>query len=214
MKGKLFRNFFELPAPILSLTLIGVLLLSALIYYRAVKIQRFLEPALALSTPRITFAKNVKNLLFSEFGIEHAEHILFTSNSLYVDKTLLLPGTQGQGPDSAVIEKLGRIFLSVLKDPDMRGYVDFIMISAKFPAGADAKAAAANRVLSQRQAEAILTSLFRVSPELQKEYGAYFAASALPAMPADKEGNLVEFRLLPSERLHIDVLRSLQKYAH
>jgi len=37
--------------PVISLLLIGLVLLNALLYYRSVKIQRFLEPALALSQP-------------------------------------------------------------------------------------------------------------------------------------------------------------------
>ena len=35
--------------PLLSLALIGVMLLSAVLYYRAVRIQRFLEPSVAVT---------------------------------------------------------------------------------------------------------------------------------------------------------------------
>ena len=210
MKGKLLGKFFQLPAPILSLTLIGILLLSAVLYYRAVKIQRFLEPALAISTPRITFAKNIRQLLSREFGAESAAGIRFATNSLYVEQTLLFTA----GSDTRVLNGLSQVFLSVLKDRDLRGYVDCILISAKFPAGADEGLNEKGRYQAQRTAESVLSSLYRVSPELRKDYEAYFAATALPADYSEKEVSSVEFRFLPSERLHIDVLRTLQKYVH
>jgi hypothetical protein len=55
-----FRKLILQPGPILSLTLIGILLLSAVIYYRANNVQRFLEPALALSEPRLKFSQNIR----------------------------------------------------------------------------------------------------------------------------------------------------------
>jgi len=68
MKKVSINKFILPPGPILILTLIGLLLLSALLYYRAVKIQRFLEPVLAITQPRIAFSKNIYNLLLREFG--------------------------------------------------------------------------------------------------------------------------------------------------
>ena len=57
--------------PVLSLLLIGLVVLSALLYYRAVKIQRFLEPALALSQPRNEFTKNISQNFQREIGRAH-----------------------------------------------------------------------------------------------------------------------------------------------
>ena len=51
------------PGPLLSLLLIGLVLLSGLLYYRAVRIQRFMEPALALSQPRNDFSEAIEQNL-------------------------------------------------------------------------------------------------------------------------------------------------------
>ncbi|MCL5023578.1 MAG: hypothetical protein M1497_09480 [Nitrospirae bacterium] len=201
------KKFFELPAPVLSLALIGVLLLGALLYYRAVRVQRFLEPALAMSTPRIAFAKNIRTLLSREFAAEKPEGIRFAANSIYVEQSLL-SGASASG----VLNRLSRVFLAVLRDRNLRGYVDFVLISTKYRAAADERTTEGRRFGAQRAAESVLSSLYRVSPELRRDYETYFAATALHADHAAKEARWVEFRFLPSERLHIDVLTTLEKY--
>lgn len=211
MKREPFRKFLQ-TGPVMILTLIGILLLSAVLYYRAVKIQRFLEPALAISTPRISFAKNIRNLLLKEFGMEQMSDIRFTTNSIFVERRLLLSGIHEPRSDSPTMKKLSVVFLSVLKDPDMRDYVDFILISAKFPANDGSEPDEKKRLQTQQRAEVVLNSLFRVSPELAKDYGTYFAATTVPVSSSEKDINWIEFRFIPSERLHIEVLKSLKKY--
>lgn len=213
MKREPLRKLFQLPGPILSLTLIGILLLSAVLYYRAVKIQRFLEPALAISTPRVAFAKNIKHLISGEFGIEGATGIRFTTSSIFVDRSLIASGVRGTY-DTASLKKLGRVFVSVLKDPDMRDYVDFILIISPLPLSADTDLNERRRVDLQHRSELILDSLYRASPDLKDKYGKYFAASVVPVQSREGEAGWVEFRFIPSERLHIEVLKSLQKYVH
>lgn len=198
--------------PILGLTLIGALLLSAILYYRAVKIQRFLEPALAISAPRMEFSKNIKRLISKEFGTEKITGIRFTTNSIFVEKSLLLIGVHEPDPRSATLKKLSRVFLSVLQDPDMRDYVDFILVRVKFPINSDTDEKRRFRV--QQRADLILNSLYKVAPELGRNYRTYFAATVEPVDSSEKEIQWVEFRFIPTERLHIEVLQSLRKYVH
>jgi hypothetical protein len=213
MRWERVKRFFQLPGPVLSLTLIGILLLSAVLYYRAVKIQRFLEPALAISTPRFLFSKNMNLQLSKEFGVEHGTTIKYMTNSIFIDKSLLPSGPNGPGSDPDALKKLGQVFLSVLQDPNMSDYVDFILIGIRFPAAPDAGRNEAKRRETQRRAEFVLHSLFRVTPELEKDYGKHFSATALPDT-AEKNTAWVEFRFIPSEMLHIEVLKSLKKYVH
>src|SRR5512143_2212095 len=63
MKGGSLWKYAPPPGPVISLLLIGLVLLSSLLYYRSVKIQRFLEPALALSQPRNEFAKHIRQII-------------------------------------------------------------------------------------------------------------------------------------------------------
>src|SRR6266542_73897 len=75
--------------PVFSLILIGIVLLSGLLYYRAVKIQRYLEPVLALSQPRNEFSKNINRMFEKEFGAAPIKGLTVNASSLTMDKSLL-----------------------------------------------------------------------------------------------------------------------------
>ncbi len=196
-----------MPGPILILILIGILILSAVLYYRAVKIQRFLEPALAITTPRIEFSKNIQQILSKEFGSAEMAGIRFTSNSIFVQKALLTMGIHKEKSDLSPLRKLSRVLLSVLKDPDMKGYIDFVLVSLRLPPGE-------NRSDVQERAELLLNSLYKVSPELYKDYRALLAVTVVSGNFSKSELEWVEFRFVPTERLHMEVLQSLRKYTN
>ncbi len=215
MKGVSIKKFILPPGPILILTLIGLLLLSALLYYRAVKIQRFLEPALAITQPRITFSKNIKNLLLREFGKEELKSIKFETGSILVEQSLLIAGVHNiNGEDTAVLKKLGHVFLAALSDPAIRGNISLIIVSTRLPLSPEIRSNKESRYQIQNRAELILNSMYKVAPGLEEKYGRYFAATALPVDPSVKDPDWIEFRIIPTERLHIEVLKSLEKYAH
>lgn len=207
------KRLFQLPGPILSLTLIGILILSAVLYYRAVKIQRFLEPALAITTPRSEFSSGIKRMLFREFGSGGMKGVRFGAGSIFVEKTLLTRGIHGKNSDSTSLGKLGRVFLYLLKDPDMKRRVDFILVSLKLPVhGTGEYPAGQEKRQMEERAGLLLNSLFRVSPELAKNYRPFFAVTVVSGDFSKNETEWVEFRFIPTDRLHIDVLESLKKY--
>lgn len=212
MKAESLRKMLLPPGPVLSLTLIGLLLLSAVLYYRAVNIQRFLEPALAISQPRMEFAENLSRLLVKEFSTEDSKGVLFTADTIFIDESLLYVGVHHM-EGTSVVKKLSRVFLSVLEDPDMRPYIELIMVGTRLPLSADQAVNKRRRLQIQHKAELILSSLYKAEPRLESEYGMYFAATALPVDVLKTQTNWVEFRIVPTLRLHIDVLQKLEKYA-
>ena len=215
MKGVDIKKFILPPGPILILTLIGLLLLSALLYYRAVKIQRFLEPALAITQPRITFSKNINNLLLREFGKEESEGIKFKTGSILVEQSLLISGVHNiKGEDTEVLKKLGRVFMDAFSDPDIRDNISLILVIARPPLSPENRSNKEFRYQIQNRAALILNSMYKVAPGLESDYGRYFAATDLPVGPAVKETEWIEFRIIPTEKLHIEVLQRLEKYAH
>ena len=215
MKGVSIKKFILPPGPILILTLIGLLLLSALLYYRAVRIQRFLEPVLAITQPRITFSRNINNLLLREFGKEESKGIKFKTGSILVEQSLLLAGVHKiNGGDTVVLEKLGHVFLAALSDPAIRENISLIIVSTRLPLSPEIRSNKELRNLAQNRAELILNSIYKVAPGLEMAYGRYFAATALPVDPAVKDADWIEFRIIPTDRLHIEVLQRLEKYAH
>jgi hypothetical protein len=208
MKTENIRKFFLPPGPILALTLIGLMLLSALLYYRSVRIQRFLEPALAMSEPRLKFGQNINDLISKEFGAEEIDGIKFKSNSIFVRQSLLFTSSNDLRSDT--IKKLANIFLSALNNPDIRKHISIILVSARMPINNMDKQ---QLLLLQQMAGQILEALYASEPKLEKEFNKYFGSTALTSDSKIKELNLIEFRIVPSEQLHIEVLQRLMKYA-
>ena len=66
----------------------------------------------------------------------------------------------------------------------------------------------------QDRAVLILNSLYTINPKLERDYAKYFAATSLPTGTPEKGGPVVEFRIIPTERLHIEVLQRLERYAY
>ena len=212
MKGTSIKKFILPPGPILILTLIGLLLLSALLYYRAVKIQRFLEPALAITQPRITFSKNINNLILREFGKEESKGIKFRTGSILVEQSLLIAGVHKINGEDTVLKKLGRVFLAALSDPAISDNISLIIVSTRLPFSPEIRPDKESRYEVQNRAELILNSMYEAAPGLERKYGRYFAATALPVNPAVKDPDWIEFRIIPTEKLHIEVLQRLEKY--
>lgn len=213
MKGKFIKDVFFEPGAVTSLTLIGLLLLGGLLYHKSVRVQRFLEPALALSQPKIEFAQSIDRILAKEFGEGKLDGVMFTPESILVHGTLLLVGrpydeTQKGGE---IFGKLARVFISILDDPQMRGNVDLIFVSTKIFMGPETGTGSGVRIDAQRRAEFILNALYEAEPDLEMKYRAFFSAAAVPAMTQNEVG-WVEFKIIPTGRLHIEVLQRLEKY--
>jgi len=213
MRENPVRRFILPLGPLLGLTLIGILVLSALLYYRAVKIQRFLEPALAISQPRMKFSQSVTSLLSKEFGTGQLKGLRFRAGSIFVDPSLLLNKIHPlRESDPLVLKKLGSVFLTALDDPEIRDNISLILVCTRFPLDPDGKTNKEMRAKMEERAGLILSSMFAVEPALGKSYGTYFAATALSVGTGMKETDWIEFRIVPSERLHIEVLLKLEKY--
>ncbi len=213
MKFGKVKKFILPPGPILSLTLIGLLLLSAVIYYRAVKVQRFLEPALAFSQPRLQFSQSINDLLSKEFGTRETRGVRLKAGAILVNQSLLFPPGQSVRPDqSEVLHRLGHVFLQALDDPAIRDNISLILVSTRLPLSTDARLNTALRFQLQGRALLILNSLYAAEPAIEKKYGKYFAATALPVEGPLKEAEWIEFRIIPAERFHIILLQRLEKY--
>ncbi len=213
MRFGTIRKFILPPGPILSLTLIGLLLLSAVIYYRAIKVQRFLEPALAFSQPRLQFSQSINNLLSKEFGTKETQGVRLRAGAIFVNQSLLFPAGRMTRPDqSQVLHKLGHVFLRALDDPDIRDNISLILVSTRLPLSTDAELNAALRFQLEGRALLILNSLYSAEPAIEKKYAQYFAATALPVEGPLKEAEWIEFRIIPAERFHIILLQRLEKY--
>jgi hypothetical protein len=206
------RKFNLLPGQLLGVTLIGLLLLSALVYYKSVKAQRYLEPTLAIAKPRIMFIRKLGAMIEKEFGKEKIGRVAFTANSIIVDEALLFKDPdEKKMPDQVFMKQLSRIFVSLLQDAALRTQFDIILVSTRLPVSPHLEMNKKRRKEMQRIAELILFSLYGVEEKLEREYGMYFAAAAVPAEPL-KSSKWVEFKIIPSEHLHVEMIKSVGKY--
>jgi len=214
MNSKSLWKYLPPAGPILSLTLISLVVVSALLYYRAVKIQRFLEPALALSQPRNEFSKDVTQIFEREFGAKTVEGIKVKASSILIERSLLFSGdgtlkTSAQ----ASLHRLARVFLSLMQDDRRRSEISLVLILARFPSYGALGVNVAERNKVQRSVSLIQDALFQAEPELNIRYSTYFAGTAQPTTPHEQNRDLLELRIIPSEFLHIEVLEKLEKYS-
>ncbi|TAL23538.1 MAG: hypothetical protein EPN94_09300 [Nitrospirae bacterium] len=217
MKSAFIKKFILPPGPVFGLILAGLLLLSAVLYYRAVKIQRFLEPALAISLPRSEFAGSISSLLVKEFGAEEVRGISFKMGSIFIEESLLFDnGNNMKESAHTILNKLGHVFMTALNDRNTRSHIDLIIVGSRFTVTRDTKRNIELRTNMQHKAELILYSIYKSEPELEENYGSYFAATAtaIPVSAPSQDTNWVEFRIVPSELAHIEMLMRLGKYTH
>jgi len=200
--------------PVLSLLLIGLVLLSALLYYRAVKIQRYLEPALAISQPRNEFSKNITGGVQREFGEKPINGIVVKTSSILVQQSLIFSANGTVSPSGRIIiKKLARIFVSFMRNDHMRSEINLVLVEARFPPLGTPKSINKARVKVQNLVGRVQDALFQAEPELGNIYGPYFVAAAQPAPLHGGGSDVLEFRIISSELLHIEVLQKLMKYA-
>lgn len=195
--------------PVFSLLLVGLLLLSGLLYYRAVNVQRFLEPALALSLPRSELAQRINASLQREFSEHSIGGIRLRSSSIIIEQSLLFT-PRGVLRDFApiILKKVARAYLSAL-DEQTRPNVSMVLVIARYPVqGSETNAI---RSEHQRQAARTLDALFEAEPALAKQFGRFFTSAAIPATLV-QDPDTIEFQIIPSELMHAGVLQQLVKY--
>jgi hypothetical protein len=215
MKGKSLWRYAPPPGPVLSVLLIGLVLLSALLYYRAVKIQRFLEPALALSQPRNEFAKSISRIFEKEFGEKPIAGVKVRSSAIVIDRSVLFSRDGRLQPSAQVdLRKLARVFLSLMENENTRPNISLILIIARIPSYGAKGVNVLERIQAQQVVSFIQDALFQAEPELGIRYSPFFAGTVQPTTPHEGTKDVLELRIIPSEYLHIKVLDRLEKYAY
>ncbi|NTW57725.1 MAG: hypothetical protein HGB21_02480 [Nitrospirae bacterium] len=215
MNSRSLWKYLPPAGPILSLTLISLVVVSAFLYYRAVKIQRFLEPALALSQPRNEFSKSFKQIIEREFGAKAMEGMKIKASSILIERSLLFSGDGTLKASAQVsLQRLARVFLSLMQDDRRRSEISLVLILARFPSYGAMGVNVAERMKVQRSVSLIQDALFQAEPELNIRYSTYFVGTSQPTTPHEQNMELVELRIIPSEFLHIEALDKLEKYSY
>jgi len=212
---KSWWRYLPPPGPVISLLLIGLVLLSALLYYRSVKIQRFLEPALALSQPRNEFTKRINELFRQEFGDRSVSGLNVRRSSIQMQRSLIFqPDGKLQPKGKSILGKLAKVFLALMKDERTRSEIDRILIVSRFAHRESPGANVPWRMQEYLLVGFIQDALFLEVPELGRGYASYFISATGPLDAHEGATEVVDFIIVPSEFLHIEVLEMLEKYAN
>ena len=213
--SRTWRRYLPPAGPIISLLLIGLVLLSALLYYRAVKIQRFLEPALALSQPRNEFSKRINETFRQGFGDQPIDGLRVRAGSVQMQKSLVFhPDGTLKREGKQVLRKLSRFFLALLNDDKVRSEIDRIIIVSRFAHRSKPGANVPLRMQEHLRVGFIQDALFLEVPELGKKHAPYFLSATGPLDVHAGTSEVVDFLIIPSEYLHIEVLERLEKYTY
>ncbi len=214
MKAETFRKYILPPGPVLSLILVGIMVLSALLYYRAVKIQRFLEPALALSQPRTELAEQLNSLMAKEFGPSGAGGITYAMGAVVAAPSVFFDDQDWlSASGEETVRKLNTVFLASLRDEYTRSHVGVILVGSGYEPDPDIPRNKVIRQQAQHRAEVVMDRMLSSDTRLAREFGTFFVAAAVPASVPGKGSDRIEFRIIPSEMLHVEVLQRLTKYA-
>jgi chemotaxis protein MotB len=100
-----------------------------------------------------------------------------------------------------LLDTLARALEGVLDDPEVREYVDAIVVQGHTD---DRGSGSFNRELSAKRANAVVDYVFAANPNLEKKYASYFAASAFSEFrPLDPNENEVAYER--NRRIEISV---------
>jgi hypothetical protein len=197
--------------PVVILALIGLMLIGAILYYRSVNLQRFLEPSLAVLEPRTMLSSRLKDLTNEELGPEYSPGIIVLSTGLMIHKSLLLSPEYHK--PSIITQRLANMLNRLFEDPWMAGNVEMIMVKTSAPVDLPLEQREKVKHNMQQQSESVLESILGTSPALAEKHSDKFAATAVLSRNT-KNYDWVMLDIIPSERLHIEVLERLGKYAH
>ena len=196
---------------ILTLALMSLLLLSSVIYYRAVKIQRFSELAFAIYQPQNAFSQKMIGPFIKLFDKKKISSIRFTANSLCIDESLLMnlaPNSKDAQP--TIMKDLGKIFHAILQDPELRSNIELIIDSTIGTVSPGMSLSIKNYRTLQAKSESVLRSLFMAEPELEQQYSSFFASTVISTTDAERHQCVVEFQFIPNDRLYIEYLQRVQ----
>jgi hypothetical protein len=211
MSGKGNARDLIPPEPVVILVLIGLMLTGALLYYRAVNLQRFLEPALAVLEPRTMLASRLNKLAGEELGHGYGSKILVRSSGLLVHKSLFAPTEYHKVP--IIITRLGRLMHRLFEDPWLDANVEIIMVKTSVPINLPPETRTKAHEQMRQQSEAVVSAILGTNKDLAEGHADRFAATSVFSRQVEN-ADWVTLDIIPSERLHIEVLERLGKYAH
>ena len=196
--------------PFITLILIGLLLTGVTLYYKAINLQRFLEPALAVLEPSVTFTSKINKTARNKLSHATDNKIVIRGNNLSIHKSLFRSAEHKQIP--LIVREMGSFIKTILNDKTLSNDIQSVIIKANVPIHA-ALAEPGLYDNMRLQAEAVLNTIMQLEPSLASTNAHKMGSLAMYSKnPGAAEWLTLE--VVPSEMLHIKVLERMSKYTN
>ena len=196
--------------PFVTLILIGLLLTGVTLYYKAINLQRFLEPALAVLEPSVTFTSQITRTAQNKFTHIPADRIIIRGNNLRIHKSLFSTVSDKRIP--LIVRQMGKFIRTILNDRTLSNDIQSVIIKAHVPIQAALTEPALYNNM-RIQAEAVLNTIMQLEPSLAST-NAHKMGSLAMYSKDPRAGEWLTLEVVPSEMLHIKVLERMSKYAN
>lgn len=139
---------------------------------------------------RVDMLQRVKQSIDSQLRAGGGGAKIADNGNITIDESLVFEvnAYQIRPSGKTFLHALAKAFANVLADPNVRQNIDVVLVQGHTD---ERGTVAYNRELSAKRANAVLDYMFEAEPELERDYGAYFAASAYsefrPVNPAKTE---------------------------
>lgn len=197
--------------PITALTLLGLLMLGAILNHRAVEFLRFIEPTLAVTKPRFVFSHTINKLMIEEFRFPNANDIHYAEDSIRVRRSLI-EDDLAAGGSMGVLKGIGNVLYRLMQDPATKDRIDIFLVGARVPISGDDAIDARLAHDAQDTTEVMVRAIYQMVPELKQQYEERFVSAAFPTSESTELGQWIEFHVVPRERLHVDMMLKMQQY--
>lgn len=196
---------------VMTLALMSLLLLSLIVYYRAVRIQKFSELTLAIYQPQKEFRQKTLGPFIKLFDKKKLSSIAFTDNSFCLEEPLLLMDEpNGKNTQPTITGDLGKTFHAILQDNELRSNIELILVSTIEPLSPSMSLSNKNFRSQQEKSDSVLRSLLEAEPELKQKYSSFFASMAVSTADVERDQCLIEFRFIPNNRLYTNYLQRVK----
>lgn len=162
-----------------------------------------------IATIRLSILKDVKDAMEAELAKSNVDSTddlvrIADNGNIIINNTLLFDSGSSTIGDSGkvVLTELGRAFETLLKDEELRQYIDAIQIEGHTDKKSDSEY---NRDLSAQRAISVVNLLLASNETLEDDYGKYFIASAYSEYRPLVLGNS-EASLAANRRIEISII--------
>lgn len=207
MRAEDLRKLVLPPGPILSVTLIGLVLLGSVLYYKAVSVQRRMEPVMAFLRPRMEFSGALDAAINRVFPEKYKELIIVSPDAVYAGNDLIY--TKAGTLDAEAVAGLSRLVGEMIGNPETKRHINLILVTVRYPLAESPEESAKNRHIASKRAEGIMDAVLGGVRAPGVQARPYLASAAIGVSPESPRLDWVEFKIIHTDQFNLEMLNRL-----